>query len=389
LPTILGVMSGAKARWWHEEGGRLRCDLCPHRCILPDGGIGRCGARQNVKGTLISRTYGQVCVRAVDQIEKKPMFHYRPGTKLLSLGTFGCNLSCAYCQNAPLATSSGEGLEPRRMEPREIVDLALKEGVQGIAWTFNEPTVWAELIMDTAALARENGLYTMINTNGYMLPEAAKDIVRSVDALNIDVKGFSEQFYEKADDKIEALIRIAAAANSMEFGVKGHDYDNSTFAGVFSETLNEKLYGDIKKIKERLESFGNVFYLTDNSGEVVFDLFLIGRLKKMGKRIVVGSKSEPVLNDVTVRELEAMSDVDVIATGDVVGTALDSLSDRARSLLLDPGWLILSKGMGNYETISEYEKMLAGRLIYLMRAKCEPVAAAVGVPRGSLVARAI
>ena len=116
---------------------------------------------------------------------------------------------------------------------------------------------------------------------------------------------------------------------------------------------------------------------------------MIGRLKKMGKRIVVGSKSEPVLNDVTVRELEAMSDVDVIATGDVVGTALDSLSDRARSLLLDPGWLILSKGMGNYETISEYEKMLAGRLIYLMRAKCEPVAAAVGVPRGSLVARAI
>jgi len=204
-----------------------------------------------------------------------------------------------------------------------------------------------------------------------------------------DLLPVAEQFYEKADDKIEALIRIAAAANSMEFGVKGHDYDNSTFAGVFSETLNEKLYGDIKKIKERLESFGNVFYLTDNSGEVVFDLFLIGRLKKMGKRIVVGSKSEPVLNDVTVRELEAMSDVDVIATGDVVGTALDSLSDRARSLLLDPGWLILSKGMGNYETISEYEKMLAGRLIYLMRAKCEPVAAAVGVPRGSLVARAI
>jgi len=166
-----------------------------------------------------------------------------------------------------------------------------------------------------------------------------------------DLLPVAEQFYEKADDKIEALIRIATAANSMEFGVKGHDYDNSTFAGVFSETLNEKLYGDIKMIKERLESFGNVFYLTDNSGEVVFDLFLIGRLKKMGKRIVVGSKSEPVLNDVTVRELEAMSDVDVIATGDVVGTALDSLSDRARSLLLDPGWLILSKGMGNYETI--------------------------------------
>jgi len=204
-----------------------------------------------------------------------------------------------------------------------------------------------------------------------------------------DLLPVAEEFYEKADDKIEALIRIAAAANSMEFGVKGHDFDNKTFAGVFSDTLNEKLYGDIKEIKERLKSFSNIFYLTDNNGEVVFDLFVIERLEEMGKRIVVGSKSEPVLNDVTVSELRSMSRVEAVPTGDVVGTALEFLSDEARSLLLDPGWLILSKGMGNYETISEYEETLAGRLIYIMRAKCEPVAAAVGAPRGSLVARSI
>lgn len=204
-----------------------------------------------------------------------------------------------------------------------------------------------------------------------------------------DLLPVAEEFYEKADDKIEALIRIAAAANSMEFGVKGHDFDNKTFAGVFSDTLNEKLYGDIKEIKERLKSFSNIFYLTDNNGEVVFDLFVIDRLEEMGKMIVVGSKSEPVLNDVTVSELRSMSRVEAVPTGDVVGTALEFLSDEARSLLLDPGWLILSKGMGNYETISEYEETLAGRLIYLMRAKCEPVAAAVGAPRGSLVARSI
>ncbi|HPA97160.1 MAG TPA: ARMT1-like domain-containing protein [Methanothrix sp.] len=204
-----------------------------------------------------------------------------------------------------------------------------------------------------------------------------------------DLLPVAEEFYEKADDKIEALIRIAAAANSMEFGVKGHDFDNKTFAGVFSDTLNEKLYGDIKEIKERLKSFSNIFYLTDNNGEVVFDLFVIDRLEEMGKRIVVGSKSEPVLNDVTVSELRSMSRVEAVPTGDVVGTALEFLSDEARSLLLDPGWLILSKGMGNYETISEYEETLAGRLIYIMRAKCEPVAAAVGAPRGSLVARSI
>ncbi|MGV8174324.1 MAG: damage-control phosphatase ARMT1 family protein [Methanothrix sp.] len=212
------------------------------------------------------------------------------------------------------------------------------------------------------------------------------------DESNLVAQGLiplAEEFYKNSANKIEALIRIAAAANSMEFGVKGHDFDNRTFSGVFRETLNEKLYGDPEEIRRRLDSFRNIFYLTDNNGEVVFDLFIIARLKEMGKRVVVGSKSEPVLNDVTVSELKAMSDVDVIPTGDVVGTALEFLADEARSLLLDPCWLILSKGMGNYETISEYEERLSGRLIYIMRAKCEPVAAALGVPRGTLVARPI
>ncbi len=212
------------------------------------------------------------------------------------------------------------------------------------------------------------------------------------DESNLVAQGLiplAEEFYKNSANKIEALIRIAAAANSMEFGVKGHDFDNRTFSGVFRETLNEKLYGDPEEIRRRLDSFANIFYLTDNNGEVIFDLFIIARLKEMGKRVVVGSKSEPVLNDVTVSELKAMSEVDVIPTGDVVGTALEFLADEARSLLFDPCWLILSKGMGNYETISEYEERLSGRLIYIMRAKCEPVAAALGVPRGTLVARPI
>lgn len=204
-----------------------------------------------------------------------------------------------------------------------------------------------------------------------------------------DLLHLAEEFYERADDKIEALIRIAAAANSMEFGVKGHDYDNSTFAGVFLNTLREKLHDDIAEVKRRLGSFSNIFYLTDNCGEVVFDLFVIGKLEEMGKHVVVGSKSEPVLNDVTVRELNAMTEIKVIPTGNVVGTALEHLDLRACSLLFDPGWLILSKGMGNFETISEFEERLLGRLIYIMRAKCEPVAMVIGVPKGTLVAKSI
>jgi uncharacterized protein with ATP-grasp and redox domains len=201
-------------------------------------------------------------------------------------------------------------------------------------------------------------------------------------------------FYERADDKIVALIRIAAAANSMEFGVKGHDFDNSTFSGVFLDTLSEKLHGDIGELKRRLGSFSKVFYLTDNCGEAVFDLFVIDKLGKMGKQVVVGSKSVPVLNDVTWEELSAMAkmnrmDIKVIGTGNVVGTSLEHIEPEARSLLFDPAWLILSKGMGNFETISEYEEQLLGRLTYIMRAKCEPVANVIGVPKGTLVAKSI
>jgi damage-control phosphatase, subfamily I len=201
----------------------------------------------------------------------------------------------------------------------------------------------------------------------------------------------AEEFYDKVDDKIEAIIRIAAAANSMEFGVKGHDFDNSTFAGVFLDILREKLYGDIGEARKRIDRFSNIFYLTDNCGEAVFDLFVIGKLVGMGKRVVVGSKSEPVLNDVTVKELSAMTNMEikVIATGNVVGTSLEHLESEARTLLFDPSWLILSKGMGNFETMSEYDEMLTGRLIYLMRAKCEPVAMVIGVPKGTLVAKSI
>lgn len=199
----------------------------------------------------------------------------------------------------------------------------------------------------------------------------------------------AREFYKQSEDKTEALIRIASAANSMEFGVKGHDFDNSTFGRVFADTLREILQADMDEIKRRLQAFDNIFYLTDNCGEVIFDLFVIEKLKEMGKTVVVGSKSEPILNDVTFRELESFSDVDVIPTGNVVGTALEHLSPEASILLFDPQWLIISKGMGNFETMSEFDHRLKGRLIYIMRAKCEPVAAKLNVPRGSLVAKAV
>lgn len=199
----------------------------------------------------------------------------------------------------------------------------------------------------------------------------------------------AEQFYSESENKLEALIRIAAAANSMEFGVKGHDFDNCTFGNVFAKTLEERLEGDLEEVKRRLDSFPNILYLTDNSGEVVFDLFVIDKLKGMGKRVVVGSKSEPILNDVTVDELSGMTNNEVISTGSVVGTTLECTSPDALQLLLDKDWLVISKGMGNFETISEFQEKLKGRLIYVLRAKCEPVAAELDVPRGTLVVKTV
>lgn len=199
----------------------------------------------------------------------------------------------------------------------------------------------------------------------------------------------ADQFYSKSENKLEAIIRIAAAANSMEFGVKGHDFDNSTFGDVFTKTLEERLEGDLKKVKSLLDGFQNILYLTDNSGEIIFDLFVIAKLKEMGKRVVIGSKSEPVLNDVTAEEISGMTDNEIVSTGPVVGTSLECISPDALKLLMNKDWLIISKGMGNFETISEFQDRLKGRLIYIMRAKCEPVADKLGVPRGTLVAKTV
>ena len=220
-------------------------------------------------------------------------------------------------------------------------------------------------------------------------PDPYKDLKDEENRVASGLIPLARQFYLKSIDKVEALVRIAAAANSMEFGVKGHDYDNSTFGRIFADTLCENLKGDLSSVEERLTSFDNVIYLTDNAGEVVFDLFVIEKLQGLGKRVVMASKSEPILNDVTAEELKSMTANEVIPTGSVVGTTLDATNEEALSLLLNKDWLVISKGMGNFETISEFESRLAGRLIYILRAKCEPVAGALGVARGALVVKAV
>jgi uncharacterized protein with ATP-grasp and redox domains len=199
----------------------------------------------------------------------------------------------------------------------------------------------------------------------------------------------AKRFYDESEDKLEALIRIAAAANSMEWGVKGHDFDVDSFEDVFFDTLNEKFDGDLEEARRRINRFEKILYLTDNAGEVVFDLFVIERLLEMEKRVVICPKTGPILNDVTATELRSMTTLPMEPSGPVIGLSLEKVRPELLRLLKDDDWLVIAKGMGNFETMTEFDEFLFGRLIYVMRAKCEPVSMTVGVPRGALVVRAV
>ena len=185
------------ARWWRPENeNRVRCELCPRRCLIAPGKRGFCGVRENREGALYSLVYGYPAALQNDPIEKKPLYHFLPGTRVFSVGTLGCNLGCVFCQNDTLSTTSPqEYMELRAFSPEELISLALREGCRSIAYTYNEPTVFAEYAFDTAQLARRAGLKNVLVTNGYISHEAGEELFPLIDAANVDMKGFSEDFY--------------------------------------------------------------------------------------------------------------------------------------------------------------------------------------------------
>jgi pyruvate formate lyase activating enzyme len=197
MTTIEPGANGHPARWWHPGNGAPTCLLCPQRCRISEGKTGFCNSRANFSGEIRSLTYGRVCVTAVDPIEKKPVFHFHPGAKLFSVGTFGCNLDCAFCQNEVLARSHSTDVPSKYLAPEDLVQMATEKKVDGIGWTFNDPVVWSEYIIDVSRLANARGLFTLLNTNGYIEKEAREDLLENVDAVKVDIKGFDEQIYHE------------------------------------------------------------------------------------------------------------------------------------------------------------------------------------------------
>ncbi|MEM2125300.1 MAG: AmmeMemoRadiSam system radical SAM enzyme [Candidatus Methanosuratincola sp.] len=206
------------AKWWEREGGAVRCLLCPHRCLIKDGRLGFCLVRKNVGGSLFSTNYGIVSVSTIDNIEKKPIFHFLPGSKLYSVGSFGCNLRCLYCQNYPLVEGGFDTAPYRRLPPGDLVSEAISKGADGIAWTFNEPIVWSEYVIETSRLAHDEGLYCMLNTNGYIMDRARDELLEVADTIKVDIKGFSNKFYrEVCGGSLEPVLGTCEAA--LERGI--------------------------------------------------------------------------------------------------------------------------------------------------------------------------
>lgn len=181
------------------EGTRVRCGLCLHRCLIPEGGRGVCGVRGVEGGILRALSYGLVSSAAADPVEKKPVFHYHPGASVFSVGSVGCTMKCGHCQNWQISRPKvGEGDVPLRyLSPEELVGFAEQYGCEGVAFTYNEPVIWLEYVLDAARAAKAAGLFTIMVTNGYVTPEGLDLFAEVIDVWRVDIKGFAEANFKR------------------------------------------------------------------------------------------------------------------------------------------------------------------------------------------------
>ncbi|NLN06942.1 MAG: AmmeMemoRadiSam system radical SAM enzyme [Firmicutes bacterium] len=203
-----------EARYYETRSPGVLCRLCPHFCRLQDGGTGRCGVRREVAGKLYSLNYGRCAAMALDPIEKKPLFHFYPGRQIFSIGTSGCNLDCGFCQNWRLV--KGDPVAAKYFTPAEMVEAALLYGDPepfGIAYTYAEPGMWFEFVLETARLAKAKGLKNVLVTNGFLNQEPLQELLPVIDAFNIDVKAFQDEYYRRhCAGRLSPVLRYVETA---------------------------------------------------------------------------------------------------------------------------------------------------------------------------------
>jgi pyruvate formate lyase activating enzyme len=228
---------------------QLQCNLCPHFCLIGEGKTGRCHVRENVEGDLYLKTYGIVSSTNFDPIEKKPLYHFYPGKIIFSIGSFGCNLKCRFCQNWEISQAAPANLQRmRKYAPEELVAMARgRRDNIGIAFTYNEPTVWFEFMADIAQQSKAVGLKNVMITNGFINPEPLAELLDVIDAFNVDLKAFSDDFYRtqtlsKLEPVKDALRQIRRSGKHLEITnliVTGLNDNSATFTEMIKWIAGE------------------------------------------------------------------------------------------------------------------------------------------------------
>jgi pyruvate formate lyase activating enzyme len=231
-----------QCRWWEPGEGVVLCHLCPWQCHIKPEKTGVCGVRRNVDGVLRSLNYGRVTSIALDPVEKKPLYHFYPGSQLLSIGTFGCNLKCSFCQNWQI--SQGQP-STQPLSPQDAARLAQEyhesHGNLGIAYTYNEPFIWYEYVQDTAPLVHERGLKNVLVTNGMVQPDPLRELLPFIDAMNVDIKFWSKKHYQELCGgpgwQARETVEIAAERCHVEITVlliPGYNDTEEELENIFS-----------------------------------------------------------------------------------------------------------------------------------------------------------
>ncbi len=206
------------AKWWTSlPDGRVRCEVCPRFCTLRDGQRGFCFVRMNRGGKLVLDTYGRSSGFAVDPVEKKPLNHFLPGSAVLSFGTAGCNLGCKFCQNWTMSTSREFDDLAVEASPKQIAKAAKQTGSQSVAFTYNDPVIFAEYAIDTANACRDAGIHPIAVSAGYICDEPGRALYGAMDAANIDLKGFTDRFYRKVTGgRLETVLETLKHVNDSD-----------------------------------------------------------------------------------------------------------------------------------------------------------------------------
>lgn len=204
-------MKPKEADFWVTKSNGIMCVLCPHNCFLLNGETGRCRTRKNINGKLISLVYGYPCTIQIDPIEKKPLYHFLPGTSSLSTSTIGCNLRCFNCQNYHISQSSFKKEEAQYVSPFTLVEMAIDSQCKSISYTYTDPIVYYEYARDTAIIAHEKGLKNVMISAGYINKKPLRDLCAYMDAANIDLKSFDDKIYQKLSQ-----VRLKPVLNTLE-----------------------------------------------------------------------------------------------------------------------------------------------------------------------------